>query len=192
MAELLPWIYSKMEVRAQCGHGTEQAGGTEGGAWERAQAFHRILAEVPSPLRFGGVQKCRRAGQSRQQPSGQPWLPISFSFLRTGLRGLGKGGPRPVQPQHQGLSLAMAEGWVHTGTCRWPLLLGRKLSPGIWKSGTEDSAPHLPIQSAPPFPGPDVLALRQKRCAHPSFPVGCRQSRGESSDGTRRGCRSPV
>lgn len=174
------------------GMGPSRPGAPRWGAWERAQAFRRVLAEVPSSLRFGGVQKCRRAGQSREQPSGQPRLPISFSFLRTGLRGLGKGGPRPVHPSTK----AIPWRWPRRGFTRacvgglssW----AGSWSPGIWKSGTGDSAPHLLTQSAPPFPGPDVLALRQKRCAHPSLPVGCRQSRGESSDGTRRGCRNPV
>lgn len=174
-------------------------------AWDRAGRGHRggVPGRGPRPSAGSwqrsphpsGLGVCRsaeerdRAGSSHQA---NPGCLFPFPSSEQGSGGWG----RVVLGQCSPSTKAIPWRWPRRGFTRacvgglssW----AGSWSPGIWKSGTGDSAPHLLTQSAPPFPGPDVLALRQKRCAHPSLPVGCRQSRGESSDGTRRGCRNPV
>lgn len=62
VAELLPWIYSKMEVRAQCGHGTKQAGGTEVGCLGEGPGLPQGLGRGPLIPQVWGCAEVQKSG----------------------------------------------------------------------------------------------------------------------------------
>lgn len=92
VTEVLPWIYSKMEVRAYRGRCAGQAGSSQRwGACKRARAFPRGSAEFPSPPCAWGVQKTGTGQQSNGRPT--PAARVSVPQILSS-EGLKRGGPR--------------------------------------------------------------------------------------------------